>query len=501
MKKSFVLLLLLCPIFLNAQFIFGTKGVVQKKISRSLQEGTNVELKSLTKDATGNNYDAILIANGTEEIVNLKILDNISFTYSSTQEFWQIQAVKNAVYDNIFKNGLQYKLRQDLEDEVQDYINYVENNHLFFEDSYLESYLYTLVYKIYPDRLNDDRPGVISIRIIKDLTPNAFIFSNGTLFITTGLLSTLNSEEELIGVLSHEIAHFVLDHSIININKAVQRQKRAEFWAAFATGVAAAADVYVASNNEYYIPGAITMSTAVLAYSIAETVNERLGLKYSQEQELAADKCAVELMKYIKIDPTALASALKKIENYCIVSGNYLALTGEGTHPSLNFRISTIGKPAIFIDPNYDKMISFVNSFNAILEFNNQHFTTCFNLATRNLEANVMTEEDYVLLAMVTMYLYNTEEKNFEAHRYIEKAKHLNVCPTINQSKQESIVLLRLGRNGDAKNSLIEYRDLLDKERLELGNINSSYEWTYINNYLSKEYEWTLKMIGKVNSL
>ena len=148
---------------------------------------------------------------------------------------------------------------------------------------------------------------------------------------------------------------------MININKAEKRQKRAEFWASFATGVALAADVYAATNYEYYAPGVITMSTAILAYSIAASVNERMGLKYSREQEMEADKCAVELMKYIDVTPTALASALSKIKNYCIITGNYLSLSGEGTHPALDDRIRKIGKPSSFYDIEYDKTISFVN--------------------------------------------------------------------------------------------------------------------------------------------
>ena len=102
---------------------------------------------------------------------------------------------------------------------------------------------------------------------------------------------------------------------------------------------------------------------------------------------------------------------------------------------------------------------------------------------------------------MVTMSMYNTDEKNKEALGYINKAKQLNIYPTVNLSKQESIILLRLGKKEDAKNSLIEYRKLLDNEKLKLEKINNPTEWSYINNYINKEYEWTLKMINKVKNV
>ena len=53
----------------------------------------------------------------------------------------------------------------------------------------------------------------------------------------------------------------------------------------------------------------------------------------------------------------------------------------------------------------YDKTISFVNSFNAIIELNNHHLESCANLVNRNIKANVATEDDYVLLAMITTFM------------------------------------------------------------------------------------------------
>ncbi|BDX37818.1 hypothetical protein CYCD_11730 [Tenuifilaceae bacterium CYCD] len=247
MKKKLILLLLVLPFIVNAQLTFELKGVINKKISSTLIEGNDVELK-LVYGVDGFGKAKILCSN-EEETIDLKHLDRISFKTNSLREFWQLQSIKGEVYYNILKNGMQYKLRKELEDETLEYINYVESNNLLFQDSYLESYIYSLIYKIYPDRLNDGRPGLLNIKIIKDLSPNAFIFPNGSLFISTGLLSTINSEEELIGILAHEVSHFVLDHSIININKVTARQKRAEFWAAFATGIAAVLTPKMAGLN------------------------------------------------------------------------------------------------------------------------------------------------------------------------------------------------------------------------------------------------------------
>lgn len=500
MKKYILLLLVILPYTLKAQFTFELKGVVEKKLSTNLVEGKNVELKSFDKDEYGY-YKARITCSEKDELVDTRILDRILFKPTNLREFWKIQSIRSEVYQNIFKNGFQYKLRKELEDEALEYIRYLKNNNLLFDDNYLESYLYSLIYKIFPDKLSDGRPGILNVMIIKDISPNAFIFPNGTLLITTGLLSTINSEDELLGILAHEVSHFVLDHSIININKTTLRQNRAEFWAAFATGIAAASDIYLASNNDYYTPGSLTMNTAILAYSVAESVNKRFGLQYSREQEMEADKCAIELMKFIKTDPTALSSALIKIKENCILTGNYFALTGEGTHPAIDDRIKVIGYTTKFQDAKYDKTISFINTYNSLLEFNNQHFEACKILAERNINANVATEEDYLILAMVTIYMYDNNEKNLEALKLVNSAKQINIYPSFNQSKLESIILIRLGKNDEAKTSLLKYREVIEKEKLNLEKIKNQEEWSMTKNYLNIEYEWTQKMINKVTKL
>lgn len=501
MKKILSLIFVIIPLVSMTQLTFDLKGRVERKISSEIPEGTKVELHEIIIGDGGFHKAKVLINDNYYGEILLSQLDRISFAPSNVKEFWQAYALTYGAYNGILKNGLQYKLRKDLEEDAIEYLNYLGRYNLLFEDSYLESYLYTLLYRIYPDPLKDGRQDILNIKILKDISPNAIIFPNGTILVTTGLLSIINSEEELIGVLAHEISHFVFDHYVSNINKAAERKKRAEFWAAFATGIAAVADGYIASKNEYYAPGAITLSTAVLAYSIAASVNERLGLKYSRIQEMEADNFAVELMKFIDVNPLALSTALSKIKNYCILTGDYLSLTGEGSHPAIDERINKIGKPYLIHDTDYDKRVSFVNSFNAIGEFNNLHLTSCANLVQRNIKAKVATEEDYLLLAMITLYKHNTEEKNKEALDLITKAKSLNVFPSINIPKQESIALIRLKKYEDAKICLQQYREGLEKEKINLDKIYDSREWSYLNNYINNEYEWTVKMIFKVDKL
>ena len=512
MKKTVLLFFILIQISVSAQvtITINLKGVTNKKVSSKITEGSKIEIIELTDNvdpystSTAPAYPtntATVLVNGVTESISYSQLEKINIIPTNSKEFWTNQALKQSTYKNLLTKGFQYNLRRELEDDAIEYLNYIKNNNLSFDDSYLESYLYSLTYRIYPTSISDGRPGILNIKILKDFKPNAFIFPNGTMFVTTGLLSTINSEEELIGVLAHEISHFVLDHSVININKAIQRKKNAEFWAAFATVAAAATEGYMMSKNTYYRPGALTYSTAVIAQSIANSIEERMGLIYSREQEMEADKCAVELMKFISVNPVALSSALQKIKSYCILNGNYLALSGEGSHPALDLRIKQIGLPTVFNDMKYDRKISFINTFNSIVELNNQHFVSSINLAKRNIDANVATEDDYLLIATATLNMFDNEQKNLEALEFINKAKSLKVYPSLNMSKQEAIVLIRLNKLSEAKSCLQKYKEELDSERLNNIKIIDSQQWSIVNSYINRENEWTVKMISKVDKL
>ena len=53
--------------------------------------------------------------------------------------------------------------------------------------------------------------------IFEDPAPNAFAIPGGFVFVSTGLLQTLSSEAQLVGILAHELAHHELRHTIAHL--------------------------------------------------------------------------------------------------------------------------------------------------------------------------------------------------------------------------------------------------------------------------------------------
>lgn len=495
------LLLTFCSLYGQDEitFVEPLKIVTTEKINSETKKGTVLSATSL-KFSFNNGYPFLTVIakniDGSSVSFDPKQLSQFEFLdIDNIDKVWDKHSLTAGTYANLLNKGYQYDLRNELNNEATEYINTLSSHDRFFDDKYFEDYLYTLINKIHFGILKDKRPGNIFIKIIKDQEPNAFALPNGCLIISTGLLSTIQSEDELVGVLTHEVAHFVLDHHILNYNKEIDRKKRAEFWATFATVLAASADVYLTVNNKNHIPGVLTASTAIAASAFSNELINRLGVKYNQEQESEADKASKEILGVLEYDKLGLSAALQRIKTYCITTGNYLALSGSGTHPGLDFRINQLGEVnnlETFIQPTFLKKVSLINSYNAWIElWHFAHHIAANNLANRNIANGIATESDYIVKAVVQRRLSNTKESNEEVINLLNKAKALNVTPFIIINKEEGITFMRLDKKADAKKSFQTYLTLLN----DIKDVKNNSEW------LEDEITWTKKMIFKVDNL
>jgi hypothetical protein len=479
------------------------KIIATEKINSTIKKGVVLSATSITY-RYNDGYPSLM--------VDAKNLDGSSVNFEQTKlsqfEFkdvdnidkvWDKHLLTAGTYSNLLSKGLQYELRNELNNEAIEFINRLSIHDRFFEDEYFEDYLYTLINKIHSGILNNQRPGNLFIKIIKDSEPNAFSLPNGCIIISTGLLSTIQSEDELIGILAHEIAHFALDHQILNYNKEIDRKKRAEFWSTFATVVAASADVYLTVNNKNHIPGILTTSTAIVATVFSNEIINRLGIKYNHTQESDADRASQEILEVLKYDKLGLSVALQRIKDYCIMTGNYLALSGSGSHPSLENRINLLGQATnleTFVQPVFLKKVSLINSYNAWIElWHFAHHVAANNLVNRNIDNGVATESDYIVKAVVKRRLSNTTESNEEVINLLSKAKLLNVTPYILLHKEEGITYMRLDKKAEAKKSFQTYLTLLNELKVR----NETKEVS--NKGFEDEIIWTKKMIFKVDNL
>jgi predicted Zn-dependent protease len=139
--------------------------------------------------------------------------------------------------------------------------------------------------------------------------PNAFALPGGFVFVSWGMLALAQTEDELAGVMGHEIVHVAARH-------AVQRET-----AALPVGVLSA----LGSLAGGIVGGA---QLAQLVGGIPELAGGLLLASYGRDQEREADRVGQTLVAEAGWDPAALADVLERMEQVVALE------TGEERQPS-----------------------------------------------------------------------------------------------------------------------------------------------------------------------
>lgn len=161
-------------------------------------------------------------------------------------------------------------------------------------------------------RYKEEFPWQIKI-IHDDSTLNAFAAPGGFTYMYTGLIKYLDTEDDLAGVLGHEIAHADLRHSARNIEKQY--------------GLSVVLSVILGQNAE--VLGEIAVGLA--------------GLGFSREFETEADLESVEYLSGTDYNCAAARSFFQKLEESGQGSGVPEFLS---THPKPANRYENISEKA-----------------------------------------------------------------------------------------------------------------------------------------------------------
>ncbi|MFV0182030.1 M48 family metalloprotease [Empedobacter falsenii] len=136
-------------------------------------------------------------------------------------------------------------------------------------------------------------------------TVNAFALPGGPIFITEALLTRLQSEDQLAGVLGHEVGHVIARHSAEQMSKQELSQ-----------GIAGAAGVATGDVNSAYY---------------AQVVANMVNMKYGRDDELESDDLGVRFMIQAGYNPEALIGVMDILEE---ASGGSQVPEFQSTHPS-----------------------------------------------------------------------------------------------------------------------------------------------------------------------
>jgi beta-barrel assembly-enhancing protease len=136
-------------------------------------------------------------------------------------------------------------------------------------------------------------------------TVNAFALPGGQIFITEALLALLEREDELAGVLGHEVGHVIARHSAERLAKEQLTQS---------------------------LIGAVAVGSGSFdAAQLAHLAGSLINMKYGREDELESDELGLRLMREAGYDPRAMITVMQKLEK---ASGGSRQPEFASTHPS-----------------------------------------------------------------------------------------------------------------------------------------------------------------------
>ncbi len=153
---------------------------------------------------------------------------------------------------------------------------------------------------------------------------NAFSAPNGRVFITKGLYKLLTNDDELAGVLAHEIAHVDLRHAA----KIIAGKQ--------GTGAALGLVAETAGDQVGSQTG-LSDAAKMLEEAVAKAVAGILTNGYGSDREYEADRSAYELAKTCGYDPNGLRIALNKVD-----ANTAHAKETFNTHPKTSDRLKKI---------------------------------------------------------------------------------------------------------------------------------------------------------------
>jgi predicted Zn-dependent protease len=475
MKDYLLILAYLTAFCLKAQINVGLTATTSETLrpkdangytnpKNTIEVNENIRVLSIQNQSGLIRY--MISHNGEEQFLTALDISKLRFLNDGeVSSQWKYLNLIYGAYENAAKNGGQYELRKGLENEaLQFQYSFLKNDYIF-HDSYLENYLQSIVNQLFsPEFLVNKRQGELMVKVLDDNVPNAYMTANGTMYIHTGLLSVLQNEEELKAVILHELAHFILDHSVVNYNKLKKDEARLAFWSGVATSIAAISEVYMASNHDVYFGGSLTYAVALGSIIRSENLLEKLGNTYSLEQEMEADICANSLLPFYNVNPKALLSAFNRIKNYHINNGDFGAIEEWGTHPSLQYRINQIEKSAYTLpeETSYQRKVALAVIQTAYLEFYYNHFTSCITMLNRNIQNGCADERDYVLAAMALSRVSDYAFADSLSLQYLVTAEKLNVNPTAEIYKQKALTLLRMRRAEEAIEEVKRYIEVIE---------------------------------------
>jgi predicted Zn-dependent protease len=331
-----------------------------------------------------------------------------------------------------------------IEDEKKvgkEFYEKMEHSHALIDDPEIQGYVDAIgrqLLKQLPVTLFD-----YHFLVIRSLAVNAFATPGGYIYVNSGLISLVEKESQLAGVLAHEMGHVQSRHIADMINKS---QK---------ISIASLAAVLAGA----FLGGGGDLTAGIAGFSMATATS--LSLKYSREHEEEADRKGMDYLTRGGYDPYAMVDFLKIMRKYEYFSNSIPSYFL--THPGTDDRIAYLDSLIMTSYPVHgkDRYIGRLKRVQTRILLSSRNQDAALQHFQDDLKANPSDIDDLYGLAVTLNHM----GRNIEALEAFQKA--LSIAPSDRDVLRDlGISYYQMGRS-DKACAALEKADALSPNDME----------------------------------
>jgi predicted Zn-dependent protease len=272
-----------------------------------------------------------------------------------------------------------------------------------------------------------------SFYIVNDDVFNAFASPGANIFAYRGLITSLDSIDELAGIIGHEIAHAASRH----VSESIDRSK----YISIGSLAGMLAGILVGTKSDGHAAGTLIKGSLALGQTAM--------LAFTRENETEADEKGIMFLKESCFTPEGLLAGLMKIR-----ASDYRGVENipdyVKTHPGTGSRIAHVETILSGYDPPQDKPACKEDFRFEMVKYRLIGLYGAVEPSLSEITRHLEKDPDNAALHYGMGLLYEREFRKEEALSHLKKALAINVF--------DPMILLELGRiyqeNGEAQKAL-----------------------------------------------
>jgi Zn-dependent protease with chaperone function len=406
--------------------------------------------------------------------------------------FWE-QAWARHLAERADRNGTvdwAYDDRRALNDVTTDYQRAIGAADGFWDHLQVKDYLQRRLLTVQPNPMMLGRPGAFRLRVLSTTTPNALALNDGTIILTTGLLTTLTTEAQLHAVLAHEVAHVVLDHALTTYRSGKKSNRARKLLGTVLGGVTSVVAPGLGGRRPFEST-VYDLSAGLATRYLDREFITAAGLTYDRDQERAANRLAQEWLLAHDQPPAALYTALRALHRAGRRENSTHGASFADSHPGTAAEqrgllaalieeagadTTVLDAPVPAPDSAYDTRIAAVLEHEAEMDLAARRFHAARLVLDRALRTAWTTPETHLFAAVALRNTTTGPDGVEEALSLLDAAEAAATVPEPRVEAERALLRVRQNRPDRARQHLARCLTLIDEARTAAGTSATAHD-------------------------